>query len=340
MFPVALLSLKLPENPTKFSNHFSNLVEIYSAVGLTTKIFVSVEINSKFPFSLIQKIISLYYNTASYANQHMNAIITPIRSDLEILSNEKEIAVFYVQDQTSEKNVELLNKVNETRKQNSFPLVSFRKLDLIKLSYTIYSIQKKMWEECKFTDEFIPPNSLSGIVIGGTFDRLHTGHRALLTMACYLSSEHILIGLTTWKLIEKKEFSSFIEPYETRSENLLKFIYSVSPKLKPEIVPLEDPFGPSITSDNIQGIIVSEETQKGAEEINRIRKEKNLKILEIFVIDFVLQLGGQNRKTKLSSSTLRKEEWKRSFSSLTENPFSFSSIGENPFTNLTQNQNN
>lgn len=64
-----------------------------------------------------------------------------------------------------------------------------------------------------------------------------------------------------------------IEPYALRVEKLQEFLRDVKPSIQVEIVPLEDPYGISVADPLLQCIVVSEETRKGGEAVNKKRIE-------------------------------------------------------------------
>lgn len=64
-----------------------------------------------------------------------------------------------------------------------------------------------------------------------------------------------------------------IEPYNRRVQKLREFLNDVNPSLQYDIVPLSDPFGPSVSDAELQCIVVSEETKRGGEAVNRKRAE-------------------------------------------------------------------
>lgn len=64
-----------------------------------------------------------------------------------------------------------------------------------------------------------------------------------------------------------------IEPYSLRVERLQEFLQDVKPLIQVEIVPLEDPYGISVADPHLECIVVSEETKKGGEAVNKKRKE-------------------------------------------------------------------
>lgn len=70
-----------------------------------------------------------------------------------------------------------------------------------------------------------------------------------------------------------KVLKEMIEPYNHRVHRLQEFLNDVKPSLKYEIVPLSDPFGPSVSDPELQCIVVSEETRRGGEAVNRKRVE-------------------------------------------------------------------
>lgn len=64
-----------------------------------------------------------------------------------------------------------------------------------------------------------------------------------------------------------------IEPYELRAAKLREFLEDVKPSLHYDIVPLVDPYGPSVTDPDLQCLVVSEETRRGGEAVNKKRLE-------------------------------------------------------------------
>ena len=126
------------------------------------------------------------------------------------------------------------------------------------------------------------------VVVGGTFDPLHDGHRALLKKACELSNGGgLFIGLTSDKMAKSKY--NKVDDYRTRYDAIMEFIASQG--IKPKIIKLDDPYGPTLY-DDFDYIIVSPETHPTALKINEIRQEKGLKPIEIVLVDYVLADDG------------------------------------------------
>ncbi len=71
-----------------------------------------------------------------------------------------------------------------------------------------------------------------------------------------------------------------------------------------QIAKLDDSYGSTIYEDDFDAIVVSEETEPTAIEINEIRKNKGMKALDIIVISFVYAEDG----IPISSTRIRKGE--------------------------------
>lgn len=78
-----------------------------------------------------------------------------------------------------------------------------------------------------------------------------------------------------------KVLPELIEPYELRAAKLREFLEDVKPSLCYDIVPLADPFGPSVTDPDLQCLVVSEETHRGGEAVNKKRLENVILMLEL-----------------------------------------------------------
>jgi pantetheine-phosphate adenylyltransferase len=124
------------------------------------------------------------------------------------------------------------------------------------------------------------------VAVGGTFDELHKGHRRLLAKAFEIG-ENVLIGLCTDEFVKKLGKPHETASYEERLKELHAFLEKSSLISEAEIIPLDNPYGNTLTDKCIEALVVSEETEKIAIEINQKRSEANLPLLEIISISMV-----------------------------------------------------
>jgi pantetheine-phosphate adenylyltransferase len=139
--------------------------------------------------------------------------------------------------------------------------------------------------------------------MGGTFDPFHIGHEALIQKAIDISQK-VLIGLTTDKRAKASRPNFHIAPYNHRKSRLESWLQSKGALHKVEIVPLEDNWGPAALEEKFEGIIVSQETEKMANELNQVRKKRRVMPLEVIVVSMVDAYDGN----RISSSRIRSGE--------------------------------
>lgn len=152
----------------------------------------------------------------------------------------------------------------------------------------------------KKVDSYLKIKKMKEIIAAGTFDRIHAGHKFFLLTAAE-RSDKILIGITSEKYLKKwKPAGKNILPFQKRLKNLKKFLSEFG--FNCELFKLDDPFGPSLKRG--EGIIVSKNTKKGAEEVNKKRESKGIKKLKIIKIKMAEAENGK----EISSSLIRKGE--------------------------------
>ena len=67
------------------------------------------------------------------------------------------------------------------------------------------------------------------VVLGGTFDHMHSGHRLLLAAASLICDKRITVGLSEGPLLQRKILKELIEPFQDRKTKLEEFIGDVKP---------------------------------------------------------------------------------------------------------------
>lgn len=124
------------------------------------------------------------------------------------------------------------------------------------------------------------------MAVGGTFDELHKGHRTLLLKA-FDVGEQVLIGLCTDEFVAKMRKPHITAPYEHRLEELKRFLRERGLMERAKIIPLNDPYGVTLSRGCLDAIVVSRETEPTAIKINEERKKLGLPPLGIVAIDMV-----------------------------------------------------
>ncbi|KAJ5073505.1 phosphopantetheine adenylyltransferase [Anaeramoeba ignava] len=324
MFSVGILNLITPTNPDIFISHQENVHILYSAIhSVEQKLIITLNNCIHLELDLIQKILNLYYNILSLVNPHVNSSIIPIQKFDHLAQTMEDLDVIFGTTSNLEEYKTQIIEINEIRSKNSLKPLKFYLCEKQGMNLTISVDNLSTWNQeiIEKEEEILKPENLQiqhptfdGVVLGGTFDRLHAGHRALLTIAALIANKRLLIGITSGKfLLGNKLHANMIQPFDVRVNAVVQFISLIKPGLILDTIRLTDPFGESKTDPNVQAIVVSEETRKSAQKLNEIRIGNNLQALEIVVIDYVQGFAYVgNEDFKLSSSYFRHQEWVQS----------------------------
>jgi pantetheine-phosphate adenylyltransferase len=124
------------------------------------------------------------------------------------------------------------------------------------------------------------------VAVGGTFDELHKGHKTLLYKAFEVGSK-VVIGLSSDEFVSRMGKPHDTASYNERRKELDDYLKQSGLAKRAEIVPLNDPFGLTISGKELDALIVSKETQRTAEKINEKRQISKLPPLEIIAVNMV-----------------------------------------------------
>lgn len=163
------------------------------------------------------------------------------------------------------------------------------------------------------------------VCLGGTFDHLHPGHKLLLHATALLLCVpkvgsgrrcQMIVGVSGDQLLRNKKYASELQSWTQRVDNVLSFLRSVvepfsHPQASPpavrsgndevqmmmrdgtvlvRCVEIQDAFGPTVTEEDIDAIVVSGETRSGGQVINQRRAGNGWPKLGVYEVD-VLDAG-------------------------------------------------
>jgi len=125
------------------------------------------------------------------------------------------------------------------------------------------------------------------VALGGTFDPIHDGHRALFERAFELGD--VTVGLTSDELAANTRHESrHVRPFNRRRRDLEAELSGYADSYGREVVvrKLTEPTGIA-TEPQFDALVVSPETEAGGERINEIRRDRGHEPLTITVVDHV-----------------------------------------------------
>lgn len=138
------------------------------------------------------------------------------------------------------------------------------------------------------------------VATGGTFDILHKGHYMLLLKAFEVGRQ-IIIGVSSDTYATQKQ-KKIINKYDIRQENLKKFIDKNFKKSNYSIYRLDDFYGPTVLTRDVQAIITTKSSLENCVKINRLRESKGMPQLEVILVPLV-----EDKEGKVISSTRIRE---------------------------------
>lgn len=145
-------------------------------------------------------------------------------------------------------------------------------------------------------------SEFSLVAMGGTFDIIHKGHLTLLSKAFSISSK-VIIGLTSDELAEKRGKKT-LNKYSKRFETLVHTINTNFPNHLYQISKLDNDFGPAVLEENVEALILSDETGNQGAILNQLRAEKNLSPVKVVIVPMVLAQDGN----RISTSRIKNSE--------------------------------
>ncbi|XP_013194903.1 bifunctional coenzyme A synthase isoform X2 [Amyelois transitella] len=253
-------------------------------------LYIKVKESSQNFLPIMSKhIVELYSKASSQSGKlDVRLILKPLEATTKVKTNHPIDLILY--DSNLSKEVDSLKSVVTSLKTDQVP----KSIDLSN-SIDSHSINESV-------------KRYGYVALGGTFDRLHNGHKILLSEAALRATKHLTVGVTDVNMIQSKKLWELIEPIEKRIKAVLDFLTDINPGLEYNVVPIQDMYGPTKDDDRLEMLVVSEETVRGGVKVNEKRKENGLAPLDTYVINLAQDSSpnrAQDEEEKVSSSNLR-----------------------------------
>ncbi|MFX0170448.1 MAG: pantetheine-phosphate adenylyltransferase [Candidatus Hodarchaeota archaeon] len=147
--------------------------------------------------------------------------------------------------------------------------------------------------------------SFKHIGIGGTFDRLHAGHKLFLDIAAFYG-QNIHVGLISRNYLEikPKNYNNIIQKYDKRRNEVKNYLAYRKSKCFFSKIDKPGMDRQLAEESELDALVISQETFSGAIAINNQRVENDQRKLTIIVIPDVTR----EDRTLESSTRIRKEK--------------------------------
>lgn len=127
---------------------------------------------------------------------------------------------------------------------------------------------------------------MARVAMGGTFDVLHRGHRALLDTAFATGDEEVAIGITTDDFANASRVRR-VRPYAERAADVLAYAKTRGAGARTRVEPIDQPFGFAL-DPRFTHLVATEETASTAGRINEARAERGVAPLMLVLAPYIL----------------------------------------------------
>jgi pantetheine-phosphate adenylyltransferase len=140
------------------------------------------------------------------------------------------------------------------------------------------------------------------VATGGTFDEIHVGHIALLAKAFQVGKK-VIIGVSSDKFAANRG-KKLNHNFEARAANLKNMIKKEFGDVNYEIAKLDGDFGPAVTTNDVEALVTSTDTQNKGKLLNEMRAKKGVKTAKIIPVELAKAEDGST----ISSTRIRTGE--------------------------------
>ncbi|XP_011864166.1 PREDICTED: bifunctional coenzyme A synthase [Vollenhovia emeryi] len=238
------------------------------------------------------KVADIYMNTSTIASRlDVRVLLTNLKyPDRFTISTKKPVEVVIFDQKCSEKEADTFIQDRLSNKS-----INYRFVNYLYMNY--YN---------KVELDVRNAKTYGNVVLGGTFDRLHNGHKILLSEAALHCTERLTVGVTDTNMISGKVLWELIQPCAQRITEVKGFLEDVDSSITHNVVPINDMYGPTKEDPTLEMLVVSEETKRGGEKVNELRLQKNLSELDVHTVELAIdEAHNEYEEAKISSSNHR-----------------------------------
>jgi len=143
----------------------------------------------------------------------------------------------------------------------------------------------------------------SHVVLGGTFDHFHLGHKAIIDCALRFGKK-LSIGITRSNFYKDKFLSSTVENYETRENSVKEYLIKNHVLERAKFIAIDNVCGSSIDDKTMDAVVATWQTFSNTQKINELRLIKKLRPLKIILTPLIKSQDGET----ISSERIRAGE--------------------------------
>jgi pantetheine-phosphate adenylyltransferase len=164
------------------------------------------------------------------------------------------------------------------------------------------AVAMEVSETREFVEQLLDIDRCGKLIVGGSWRFLHAGHRYILMKAFELGKE-VDIGVTSDRMLRKKLKREPEESFSDRKQQVEEFLESHGLENRARIMEIDDIYGNAVEEGD--KLLVTPETEPGADRINKRRKEKGREEIDVEVLEKLeAEDGGPVSSTRIADGTI------------------------------------